>query len=156
MGGRDKLVGVRLDPHCHPDQHFGAHPRGLRQEPETGDLGERVHHHPSNPGVQCRRKLRRRLVVAVHQDPLGREAGAQGDLKLATGGHIQTQTLLGDPGCDRHREESLGRVVDVAAGECRPERATARPEVRLVQEERGRAELGGEVSNVMTGQEHHT
>ena len=100
--GRDELVGVRLDPDGHPDQHpLPRTPRSAASVGEPDDLLERVEDDPADPGVERRRELGAALVVAVERDPLGREAGAQRDGQLAAGADVEAEALLARPSAPR-------------------------------------------------------
>ena len=133
VGGRDVLVGVRLDPGggshhdpC-PDTPLG----GQRAEPV--DLGEGVDDDPADPGVERLGQLGDALVVAVQADPVQVDPGPLHNRELAAGAHVDAQSLLAHPAGDRGAEERLAGVVDVPAGERLGEGAGPGPQVGLVQ-----------------------
>jgi len=84
----------------------------------------------------------------VEQQPLDREARAQGDRQLAAGADVQRQALLGHPAGDSRTEKSLARVVDVAVREGVAPGPAAAAEVVLVQDVGRGAVLGSEGSDV--------
>ncbi len=152
---------MRLHAGGDPDQHALAHTCGLGDERQPGQLLERVEHHPADAGGHRPPQLLDRLVVAVKQDPVGREAGALGYGQLPAGAHVQGKPLGGHPAGDRDTEERLARVVDVAVGGTGAERdaplAAPLPEVILVQHVRRGAVLERQVADVdATDRQHAT
>ena len=121
--------------------------RGDRREPARAPRSESTTIRPT-PASTARVELGDRLVVAVEQQPLGREAGAQRDRQLAAGADVEAEPLLGDPAGDLGAQERLGGVVDGAALERLRARRGPGAEVVLVEHVRGGAELGGEVAHV--------
>ena len=87
LPGADEFVGMGLDPGRHPDEHLRAFRRGrtrLEEAAEAGDLVERVHDDAADAHLERRGELVGRLVVAVQDEPIGRDAGGEGDVKLTT------------------------------------------------------------------------
>ena len=82
-------MGVRLDADGDPDQHLGPDAALLGQVGQPGDLLEGVDDDAADTGVQGLGQLGDGLVVAVHDDPLGREAGGQGDGQLTASAHVE-------------------------------------------------------------------
>ncbi len=142
LAGLDELVRVGLDPRRHPHEYPGTRRTrgGIRQFPEARDLVEVVDDDAAHAGRQGRRQLRLRLVVAVHHEAIGGDAGGQRDRQLARRRHVEAHPLLvGQPGHGL-AQERLGRVGHtVSPG--RDRLPAALPEVRLVVDEQRRAVL---------------
>ena len=86
------------------------------------------------------------FVVAVQNDPLGREVGVQRDGQFPAGGHVQRKAFFVDPARDLAAQEGLGRVVHVGAPtERRRHLPAAAAEVFLVDDEQRGSVLVGEV-----------
>ena len=134
--GRDELVGVCLDPDGHPHEDALPHAALDAHRVEPLDLGDRVDDDATDPGVQRGGQLGHRLVVAVQEHPLAREAGADGDRELAAGAHVEPEPLLLDPACDGGAQERLAGVEDLAAAERVAVGPAPVAQVRLVEEER--------------------
>ena len=109
---------VRLDAGRDPHQDLGplASGRdGLQQGAEAGDLVERVDDDAADALLQRRRQLVGRLVVAVEDEPLRRDAGRERHMELATGRHVEVHALLvGQPG-HGPAQKGLGGVGDAVA-----------------------------------------
>src|SRR5271166_213137 len=116
VAGRDLLVRVAAHVRVDADEHSLSSRAGgalaalgagfaapLVQEPsETLDLVEVVDHDRAEATGERRPELLQRLRVAVHHDPLRREAGGEGEMELAGGGHVAPQPLSrehGQHGC---------------------------------------------------------
>ena len=150
VGGRDELVGVRLDADGRPDEH--RHRRAARRHPRGGqrgqplDLVEGVEHEWPIP-ARRQPQLDQRLVVAVQRDPLGGEAGAPG--------RGRARCRCRRPGAGRRRrssghlaaEERFGRVVHVGVLERGGEVGGRAAEVALVEHEQRGAVLAGELGD---------
>ncbi len=107
---------------------------------------KRVEHDPPDTGsLDGTLDLGDGLVVAVEGDAVGGHTGVEGGGQLPAGAHVQIQPFLLEPAHDGTREEGLAGVEDVGVG---PEGvgpgAAAGPEVALVEEVGGGAELLGE------------
>ena len=93
-----------------------------RQQPrQTVDLVEVVDRDQSDPRPERHLKLRHRLGVAVHNDPLRRKARVEREVELPTGGHVTPQPLLGKERQDGRTGKRLGGERDVkvvVAGVC--------------------------------------
>ena len=87
------------------------------------------------------------LVVAVHRQRVGRDAGAQRDEHLAAAGDVEQHPLLVREARHRHAQERLGRVDRVLMAERVDRLAAAVAEVLLVVDEQRRAVLGGELGD---------
>ena len=109
------------------------------------DLVEGIHDDVSDTGLDTSRQLGGRLVVAVHADAFGREPGGEGHREFATGAHVESEALLGDPAGDGGAQKGLAGVVDAQLGERRAVRASTSPQIVLVEEQRRRAVLLHEV-----------
>ena len=92
------------------------------------------------------------LVVAVHVDPLGVEAGVQRQVELAAGGDVAGEPLLGEEPQRRRAGKGLAGEDDLevvgALGEGGLDRPGAGAHVVLGVDVGGRAELGGELDHV--------
>ncbi len=113
MRGGDELVGVRLHAGGDPHQHILDDARRTGDGLQALDLDLGVDHDVPDAGVHRGGELVDGLVVAVHGDSLGREAGVQRDRELAAGRHVQRQALLVHPAGDLAAQERLGGVVHV-------------------------------------------
>ena len=153
VGGRDELVGVRLDAGGDPDEHVGddtgrRRPRSARRSTSSRESM----HEAADPRGQRRRAARPRTCCC--RAGVIRSAGnpaAQRQRQLATGADVQAEALLGQPPHRGGAQEGLAReghrARDIAVGVGRLERRSARPEVRLVEDQRRGAVLGGEVAD---------
>ena len=150
--GRDELVGVRLDADGAADQHALGRAALDAQAAEPVDLGDRVDDDPADAGVEGGGQLGDRLVVAVQQQPVAREAGPHRDRELAAGAHVEAEPLLLDPAGDRGAQERLGRVEDHRAAERLAVVAAAAAQVGLVEQEDRAAVLGDQVADVVPAQ----
>ena len=100
------------------------------------------------PAVRASLQLDEALVVAVKDEPLGWEAGSEGDVQLAAGRDVEAQPLLVDQPDHRSAQERL-RGVDREVGSERGDGLAApRPHVVLVVDEERSAVLGREVDEV--------
>ncbi len=86
-----------------------------------------------------------RLVVAVHDDALGRHAGAQHDIEFAAGRDVDAQTLFERQSGHGATEERLGREGD-AVIEGAGRFATARAQRLLVIDKERRAVGAGQTA----------
>jgi hypothetical protein len=119
----------------------------LSESAESRDLIERIHDDPPDAGRKPSDELSVRLVVAVQNKAIGGDPGRQRDLELPPGGDVETQALLVHEPRHRLAKERLRRVRD-AIIERRARLATARPDVRLVVDEQGRAMLLGQRDDI--------
>ena len=100
------------------------------------------------------------LRVAVQVQPLGGEAGAQGEVQLAARGDVAAQALLGEDTQDGGAREGLGGEDDLAgavvdAGQRLGERARAGAQVVLGHDVGGRAELARQLARVAAADAEH-
>ena len=106
----------------------------------------------ADAGVERLAHLARVLVVAVHVDPLRREAGPQGGEQLAARGHVHAEALLARQAQHRLAEVGLAGVDDVDVGRERGEGlavgAGDRAQGALVVDDEGGAVLLGELHEV--------
>lgn len=156
VGGGDELVGVRLDADRHPDLHRLADAQLVGDVRDADDLLEGVEHDPPDARLDGPADLGGGLVVAVEGDPGGRHPGVQRGGQLAAGADVEVEPLLVQPADDGAGEERLARVEDVGVGPegVAPGAATG-PEVGLVQEEGGGAELLGEAGDRQAADGQH-
>ena len=117
VGGRDELVGMRLDPDRDPEHHPGRTPRSrARAVSRSISVNESTMIRPG-PDVQRPGQLGDRLVVAVEADPLRRHAGRQRQWPTP---HPNRHPAAGpsSPMVPDHgpAEERLGRVEDSSIG----------------------------------------
>ena len=129
-----------LDPGGDADEHPWHRARGGVQRIQAVHLVEGVDDDPPDPLVDRHGQLDVALVVPVHHQAVGGHACVQRQEELTTGGHVYVHALLvGEPG-HGPAEERLARICHPATegGHCL---AAPRPEVRLVVDEQGRAEL---------------
>jgi hypothetical protein len=137
-----------------------AHAALARRVGDAVDVAEVVHDDLAQAHLDRARDLGVGLVVAVQQHALGREAAAQADEHLPHRRGVVGQAVLREPARHGGAGEGLGRVVDAGAGERGGERVAegrgAGPEVRLVQDVRGGAVLGGEGLDVDPADRHGT
>ena len=101
-----------------------------------------------------------RLRVAVQVQPLGREAGAQGEVQLAAGGDVAAEALLGEDTQHRRAREGLGGEDHLAgavvhARQRLGEGAGAAPEIVLRDDVGGRAELARQLAGVAAADAEH-
>ena len=152
LAGLDVVVGRGLDPGRDPDQHPL---RFVEQALAALDLVEGVEDQVADAGPGREEDLLVGLVVAVHVDAGGVEAGAQRHVQLAAGGDVDREALLGEEpvgGGAGHRlagEEDL--VVGAAALEGVAVGAGAGAHVVLGVDVGGGAELGGQLDHVAAG-----
>src|SRR5690606_29035733 len=106
---------------------------------------EGVEHDPPDAGLDGPLDLGDGLVVAVEGDAFGGHTGVERGGQLTAGAHVEVEPLLLEPAHDGAGEKCLPCVEDVGV---RPEGvgpgAAAGPEVALVEEVGGGAELLGE------------
>src|SRR5918996_212546 len=110
-------------------------PRGTR------DLLERVKH---DERVRGRAQLVVALVVAMDDEPLVRDAGAERELQLAPGRDVRTDTEPGEQPQDRDVRERLGAVDDLCIWRGLAVRPYARADRLLAVNDERRVVLGGE------------
>ena len=143
-------MGVGPDPRGDAQQDALRAPGGDSLEPL--DLVERVDDDVADAGVDGLLELGVALVVAVHVDPLGVEAGVQRQVQLAAGGDVAGEPLLGEEPQGRRAGKGLAREDDLevvgALGEGGLDRAGAGAHVVLRVDVGGRAELGRELDHV--------
>jgi len=114
-------VGVRLDAGRDAHQHALRRAGGDLLEPV--DLVERVDHDVADAGGHRLGELGRALVVPVHVDPLGREAGGKREVELATRRDVAGKALVTEQPQRRRARKRLARVEHFGGGaECRPGR----------------------------------
>ena len=150
LAGGDLVVGVG------PDPGGGAEEDALRapgDDPlEARDLVEGVDDDVADAGIDGLLEFSRALVVAVHVDPRGVEAGVQRQVQLAARGDVAGKALLGEQAQGGGAGEGLAREDDLevvrALGECRLDGAGAGAHVVLRVDVCGRAELGRELDHV--------
>jgi hypothetical protein len=106
----DRLVRVGLDPGRDAHEHPSHSGRGCAL-----DLLQRVEYDESGTCLRGGSQLVVALVVAVHHDPLGRDAGPERELELAEAGHIRAEPLVGKQAQQRGVREGLGPVGDERA-----------------------------------------
>ena len=136
-----------LMPGRDPQQHAGRSSRaGARSRRRSR---RRCGRRRSRPGVL---ELGRRLVVPVHVDPRGVEAGLEGQVQLATRGHVHRQPLLGEQAqAAVHGNALLAYTTSkrsVRSPKARMKRAGALAHVVLGVHVGGRAELAGQLDHV--------
>lgn len=145
VGGGDELVGVGLHADGDPDLDLLPLAQGLGDVRDPHDLLEGVEHDPPDAGLHGAGDLRDGLVVPVEGDALGSHPGGERGGKLSPGTDIEIQPFFLQPPHDGTREERLPRVEHIGVGpEGGAPGARPRPEVGLVHDVRGRAELLGE------------
>ena len=150
VGGGDELVGVRLDADGDADLHAlpPAELAAAMCATRTISWKESSTIRPT-PGLDGPLDLVRGLVVAVEGDALGGHAGRERGGQLAAGADVEVEPFLVQPAHDGAREERLAGVEDVGVGaEGAAPGPAARPEVGLVEDVGGRAELLGEPLDV--------
>ena len=107
-----------------------------------------VDHDQADPVLGRQRDLLVGLGVAVVDDQRGVDAGLQRGQDLAAAGDVEPEPLLDHHALDRGRREGLGGEHDARARPARGQRlavlAGPRPQRRLVDDQRGRAELARE------------
>ena len=134
LSGADEVVGVRLDARRGPDEDLWPEPVVGMELREPVELVEAVDHDATHPGGPRVPQLLDRLVVAVEHEALGRNAGGQGHVQLAAGGHVEVHPLFVREARHRQAQEGLGGVGHaVAEGGDRFPAPT--PEVGLVVDE---------------------
>ena len=132
--GLDELVGVGLDARRHPDQHAGpvAARRPASWSSRSSSSEESATIRPTSASSAWSSSSTD-LLLPWNDDPLGREAGLQRDVQLASGRDVEVETLLVDEAGHRGAQEGLARighvpvaeagdVVRAAALGCRPRR----------------------------------
>ena len=143
-------MGLGPDARGDAQQHLLGPAGGDPLEPV--DLVERVDDDVADAAGQRVLQLGRGLVVAVHVDPLGIEAGAQREVQLAAGRDVAGQSGLGEDPQRRGAGERLARVEDLevvgARGEGVLDRAGAQAQVVLGVDVGGRAELARQLDHV--------
>ena len=112
------------------------------------------------PASSAERQLGLGLRVAVQVEPLGREAGAQGEVQLAPGGDVAAEPLLGEHPQHRGARERLRREHDLAGAavrvrQRRRERARRGAQVLLGDDVGGRAELARQLAGVAAADAQH-
>ena len=136
-------MGVGLDPGRRPNQHPWDATIGGVEPVEPIELVEAVDHRAAHADLAGPPQLGLALVVAVQDQPVGRDAGRQRDVQLAAGGHVEVHPLLVDQPCHGQAQERLGGVGHPVA-EGGHGLAAPGAEVVLVIDEQRRTELGGQ------------
>ena len=121
VGGRDELVGVRLDADGDADLHALALAEPCGDVRDADDLLEGVEHDTPDAGLDGPLDLGDGLVVAVQGDALGGHAGGERGGQLAAGADVEVEPFLVQPPHDGAGEERLAGVEDVGV---RPEGVT--------------------------------
>ena len=138
LAGHDVLVGVRLDAGRDAQQHL--------RHPSVGDVHplqaiefiEAVNDDATDAGVAGHAQLVITLVVAMQDEPVGRDIGGQRHMQLSTTRYVDAHALFVDQPSHGRAEERLGRVSH-SVPEGGDRLAAARPEVGLVVDEHRRA-----------------
>ena len=98
-------------------EHGRCHPERRAASLEPVELVEGVGDDPAGAHPQRRVELVVGLVVAVDDEPVGREPGLERDVPLAARGDVEVEPLVGDEARHGPAEERLRRVSDVAGAE---------------------------------------
>ena len=142
-------MGRGPDSRGDPDQHL---PRLLQQPLAALDLVEGVEDQVPDAGPGREPDLVLGLVVAVHVDASGVEAGGQRQVQLAAGGDVDRQALIGEEPVGGGAGQRLARVqhLEVVGPLGEGAEVGARPDahVVLVVDVGGGAELGRELDHV--------
>ena len=148
LAGLDVGVGGRANARGDAEHH--ALPPAQPLEPV--DLVERVDHDVADAALDRHAQLGLGLVVPVHVDPLGGDAGLQGQVQLAARGDVAGEALLVHQPVNRRAREGLARVDDLELLGPRPERVLVRagPGAHVVLRVHvgGSTELPGELDQV--------
>ena len=152
LAGLDVVVGRGLDPRRDPDQHV----LGRVEQPLAAlDLVEGVEDQVADAGAGGEEDLLVGLVVAVHVDAVGVEAGPQRHVQLAAGGDVDREALLGEEPVGGGAGQRLAGEEDLevvaAALEGLAVGAGAGADVVLGVDVGGGAELGRELDHVAAG-----
>ncbi len=125
--GRDELVRVRLDTDGDADQDVLHDAAAGRDLVEALDLDHRVEHDVPDPGRDGGVEFGDGLVVAVHRDPLGGEAGMQCDGQFTRRTRRPSTGPRRAPAGDLGGQEGLRRIVHALGSRRRraPSRAAA-------------------------------
>ena len=152
LAGLHVAVGRGLDPRRDPDQHPL---RRVEQPLAALDLVEGVEDQVADAGAGGEEDLLVGLVVAVHVDAVGVEAGAQGHVQLAAGGDVDREPLLGEEPVGGGAGERLAGEEDLEVGAAALEGlavgAGAGADVVLGVEVGRRAELRRQLDHVAAG-----
>jgi hypothetical protein len=116
--GRDLGVRVGVDAGRHPDHDLLA---VRRQRAQLRDLVERVDDDPGDPVLQRGFQVLGGLHVAVHDDPLRREARGLGQREFPRRGHVEGQAFLRHPPVDLGAGQRLAREHDLRPRQGAPE-----------------------------------
>ncbi len=103
-------MGVGLDAGGDAHQHVRLGQAAGDERLDAVELVERVDDDAPHSGLQRGCELGFRLVVAVEDDPGGREADALRDVQLAAGGDVEVQAFLLDEFGHGDAEKRLARV----------------------------------------------
>ena len=143
LTGGDELVGVGVDPGRDPQQDVGRWSDSLLVEHvEAIELVEGVDDDVTHTRRDRLTQLVATLVVAVQHARRSGHAGRQRDVQLTAGRDVEQHPLFVREACHRPAQERLGGVDGTLVTERGDGLAAARPQVRLVVDEQGRAELG--------------
>ena len=152
LAGGDVVVGRGLDPRGDTDQH---RLRFLEQPLAALDLVERVEDQVADASAGGEEDLRVGLVVAVHVDAVGVEAGAERHVQLAAGGDVDREPLLGEEPVGGGAGQRLAGEEDLKVGGAAVEGiavgAGAGADVVLGVDVGGGAELLGQLDHVAAG-----
>ena len=153
LAGPHELVGMHLDARRHPGQHRdrgrGRIGRSVHQSLQAVDLVEGVDDDAAHSGLEGHGQLVVRLVVAVEDQTIGRDAGRQGHVHLAAGGDIETEPLLVGQTGHGQAQECLGGIGDTVTP-CLAGLATAGPQMGFVVDEQRGTEFVGQVDEIET------
>ena len=147
LTGAHVLVGVGLHPGCDPQQDGGGLRSARGQAFEAVELVERIDHDARHRRCDRGPQLVVGLVVAVHHEPLGGNARAQGDVQLAAGGDVEVEALLVGQRGHGPAQEGLGGVGD-ALTPCVAGLSAPDAQMGFVVDEQGRAEVGRQLADV--------
>ena len=140
MGRLDRLVRVGLDPRRDPDQESRRAARAGAVE-----LRERVEHDQRVGSGRASQQLVL-LVVAVDDEALARDAGAQSECELAGRRDVGAETLLCEEPQERQRGEGLRAVHDEGVRSSLVVGASLAEQRQLVVDDERRPELAGELA----------
>jgi len=154
-------ANIRVDTHQHRlALRAPVAALALRDQPaEALDLVEVVDHDQPDAVSQGHAQLGLGLGVAVHHDPLRREAGRQREVQLAAGGGIAPEPLAGEQRQHGGAREGLGGEHDVhvrvqpPGGACEGPRAGL--QIVLGDDVCGRAKRAGELERVAAADLEH-
>ena len=138
MGGPHRLVRDGFDARSQPHEHAAHAGRSCAGRLVWGIEDDR------RPRLGCGVQLLVRLVVAVEEDPVARQACRQRVGELAQGGHVGADALVGEHLQERHVRERLRPVDDERARRRLPVGAGLGADRLLAVDDERRAVVGGE------------